>query len=243
MDQGTLEWLKLGGSALAGAAAAGWALFTWFRKQRDKARKESEEREKKRRKQSQAYVSPILLAANALQSRLYNILELDGLSVLRARQANYAEETLYQMALYFGRDYYLREQGPYIKDNTVREMSEAVRESFATDRYGLGPFCVFRPDQDALGQLVVRREEKGYEPISLYDFKEKISAAPFSQFRFLNDTLGALRNAQNRSELAGHDRLVEVQNRLVDFLEYLERQEGYTVFSGRRLKAAASRLP
>jgi hypothetical protein len=242
MDQGTLEWFKLGGSALAGAAGAGWALFTWFRKQRDKARRESEEREEERRKQSQVYVSPVLLAANALQSRLYNILELDGLNVLRVRQGNYAEEILYQMALYFGRDYYLREQGPYVRDSTARDMSEAVRESFATDRYGLGPFCVFRPDQDALGQLAVRRTEKGYEAISLYDFKEKIGATPYSEFGFLKDTLIALRNARNRSELVSHDRLVEVQNRLVDFLEYLERREGYSVFSGQRSKAVASGL-
>jgi hypothetical protein len=60
-------------------------------------------------------VYPFLRACEDLQSRLYSILERDGLTPLRERdpeEPRYAEEILYPISRYFGWERYLSPSSP-----------------------------------------------------------------------------------------------------------------------------------
>ena len=74
-----------------------WAVWTW-------AHEHKKERIAARQQMVALYVYPFLSACEDLQSRIYNILELNGLRVLRKRypDASYADETLYLIVRYFG---------------------------------------------------------------------------------------------------------------------------------------------
>ena len=122
-----------------------WAVWTW-------AAGQERDRNKERARMAALYVTPFLSACEDLQSRIYSILELDGLRTLRKRypDGSYAEETLYLM----------------------------------------------------------------------------------------KETLEALRSADDAQALPGRDRLMAVQNHLVELLVYVEKKEGYTLFHGERRKCA-----
>ena len=63
---------------LVPAATAAWAVWTW-------AHEQSLERDKERARVTALYVNPFLSACEDLQSRIYKIIELQGLIKLRER--------------------------------------------------------------------------------------------------------------------------------------------------------------
>jgi len=75
-------------------ATAAWTVWTW-------AADRERERSRERARISALYISPFLSACEDLQSRIYSILELDGIPTLRRRypDGSYAEETLYRQYL------------------------------------------------------------------------------------------------------------------------------------------------
>ena len=85
-----------------------WAVLTW-------AHGREQEREKQRMRITALYVNPFLSACEDLQSRIYKILELGGLDVLKERypDGSYAEETLYLIVRYFGWSAAVNRYGPY----------------------------------------------------------------------------------------------------------------------------------
>lgn len=192
------------------------------------------------------YVNPFLSACEDLQSRIYSILELSGLCVLRQRYPTgaYAEETLYLIARYFGWAVVLQRYGPYGQDPVVMRLSEAVRTAFsiADPNHSVGPFNFFHPEQKALGKLVMRRikGEHGVEldTISCYAFQERLTVPPLSESGSVRESLEALRAARDAEGLSGRERLGSAQHHLVDLLEYLEGKEGYSLFAGERKKCA-----
>jgi len=82
---------------LIALATATWAFWQWSH-ERDR------ERRRERERMAALYVNPFLSACEDLQSRIYNVLELQGLQALRERypDGTYAEETLYLIVRYFG---------------------------------------------------------------------------------------------------------------------------------------------
>ena len=218
-------------------ATAAWGIWTW-------AADRERERNKERARTSALYVNPFLSAGEDLQSRIYSMLELDGISTLRKRypDGSYAEETLYLIVRYFGWAVAIERHGRYTQDPLVMQLGAAVRSAFsrstATQQVGL--FNFFQPEQKALGKLVMAKTEGQYgvepETISYYDFKERLSSPPLSESESLRETLEALRNAHNAESLRGRDRLAEVQVHLVELLSYIEGEEGYTLFDGERDK-------
>ena len=118
----------------------------------------------------------------------------------------------------------------------------AVRGAFATSMApgDVGPFNLFHPEQKALGKLVMDRSEGDHgvelDTISYYEFRQLLASPPLSDSSSVQETLEALRTADDAADLVGRNRLVEVQNHLVDLLEYLEGKEGYTIFPGKRKK-------
>ena len=120
-----------------------WAVWTW-------AADREREREKERERMSALYVNPFLSACEDLQSRIYSLLELDGLSALRKRypDGSYAEETLYLIVRYFAWAVAIERHGEYTQDPVVMRLGTTVRSAFSTasSEERVGPFNFFHPE-------------------------------------------------------------------------------------------------
>ena len=220
-------------------AMGAWAVLTW-------AHSREQERERERERITALYVNPFLSACEDLQSRIYKILELDGLDVLKERypDGSYAEETLYLIVRYFGWSSAVNRYGPYTQDPRVIEHTTAIRKAFATSTSGhpVGPFNFFLPEQKALGKIIMHtmEGEHGHEldTISYYDFRERLGTSPLKESQAVKQSLESLRKASHASDIDGRGRLVEAQNQIIDLLAYMEEQEGFTLFQGERKKCS-----
>ncbi len=230
---------------LVPAATAVWAVWTW-------AHQHSLERDKERQRITALYVNPFLSACEDLQSRIYKLLELDGLTALRKRypDGSYAEETLYLIVRFFGWLAAVTRYGPYTQDPVVTRLAVAVRRAFATSRQGypVGAFNFFSAEQRALGKIVMHSVEGEYghemDTISYYEFREIVrSAERVANSVAVLQTLETLRNASTVEDIEGRERLAEAQHRLVDLLDYVERKEGYRLFAGKRKKCSRQTRP
>ncbi len=216
-----------------------WAVLTW-------AHGREQEREKQRMRITALYVNPFLSACEDLQSRIYKILELGGLDVLKERypDGSYAEETLYLIVRYFGWSAAVNRYGPYTQDPMVIELTTAVRKAFATSTAGhpVGPFNFFLPEQKALGKIIMHTMEfeHGHEldTISYYDFKERLGQSPLKDSQAVKQSLESLRKAGDANDIEGRERLADAQNHIIDLLNYIEEQEGFSLFQGEREKCA-----
>ncbi len=216
-----------------------WAIWTWSQEQ-------ERERTIARARLAALYVNPFLSACEDLQSRIYHILELDGLRTLQERypDGSYAEETLYLVARYFGWAVVLQRYSPYSQDPLVVRLVEAVRDAFATTdvKFPVGPFNFFHPEQKALGKIVMSRMEGQHgielDTISSYEFKVRLESPPLSDSQSVQQSLEALRTAKGAKNLLGRQRLEKAQHHLVDLVLYLEEKEGYRLFAGERKKCS-----
>ena len=225
------------------AATAAWAVWTW-------AHEQSLEREKERARITALYVNPFLSACEDLQSRIYKIIELEGLAKLRERYPDgaYAEETLYLLVRFFGWLAAVGRYGPYTQDAVMIKYSAAIRRAFATSSNGreVGPFNFFPAEQKALGKMVMHSLEGEYghemDTISYYEFREVIQS-PYRrpESMAVTQTLDTLRAAKRAEDIDGWERLAEAQNHLVDLLDYLEKKEGYSYFPAKRQKCNSFR--
>src|SRR5215831_6798075 len=219
-----------------------WAVWTW-------AESQEQERQTRRDRLAALYVNPFMSACEDLQSRIYNILELGGLRILRQRYPDgaYAEETLYLIVRYFGWAAALSRYSPYSQDPVVIRLSEAVRDTFATTGGGfpVGPFNFFHPEQKALGKVVMSRTKGQHgmelDTISSYKFRERLALPALANSQSVQQSLQALRDAKDAEDLAGRNRLAKAQHHLVDLLNYLEQREGYRLFTGERKKCSGFR--
>jgi len=216
-----------------------WAIWSWLQEQ-------EREREIERARLAALYVNPFLSACEDLQSRIYHILELEGLRTLQERypDGTYAEETLYLIARYFGWAVAMQRYSPYSQDPVVIRRVEAVRDAFATTdvEFPVGPFNFFHPEQKALGKMVMSRMEGQHgselDTISSYEFKARLTSPPLSDSQSVRQSLEALRAARDAESLLGRQRLEKAQHHLVDLLHYLEDKEGYCLFAGERKKCS-----
>lgn len=239
-DDGQDDFLMM--QWLVPLAMGTWAVLTW-------AHSREQEREKERERITALYVNPFLSACEDLQSRIYKILELGGLGVLKERypDASYAEETLYLIVRYFGWSAAVNRYGPYTKDPVVIEHITAIRKAFATSASGhpVGPFNFFLPEQKALGKIIMHTLEGEYghelDTISYYDFKVRLGQSPLKESQSVQQSLEALRKASNADDIGGRERLSEAQNHIVDLLDYIESKEGFTLFQGKREKCKCLR--
>jgi hypothetical protein len=219
-----------------------WAIWTW-------SQEREQERLTRRASLAALYVNPFMSACEDLQSRIYSILELGGLRILRQRYPDgaYAEEVLYLIVRYFGWAAALSRYSPYSQDAVVIRLSEAVRDAFATTgaSFPVGPFNFFHPEQKALGKLVMSRMQGQHgielDTISSYKFRQRLTLPALSNSQSVQQSLEALRNAEDVENLPGRNRLEKAQHHLVDLLHYLEDREGYRLFAGERKKCSSLR--
>jgi hypothetical protein len=221
-----------------------WAIWSWLQEQ-------ERERTIERARLAALYVNPFLSACEDLQSRIYHILELEGLHTLQERypDGTYAEETLYLIARYFGWTVVLQRYSPYSQDPIVIWLVEAVRDAFATTdaKFPVGPFNFFHPEQKALGKMVMSRMEGQHgielDTISSYEFKARLTSPPLADSQSVRQSLDALRMAKTAESLLGRQRLEKAQHHLVELLQYLENKEGYRLFAGERKKCSRVEEP
>lgn len=218
-------------------ATAVWAIWNW-------AHDHERERQRERERMAALYVNPFLSACEDLQSRIFELLEREGLRSLQDRypDGTYAEETLYLIVRFFGWLAAVGRHGPYTQDPATIRLATAVRRAFATanPECPVGPFNFFMPEQKALGKMVMQsmKGEHGWEQdtISYYKFKSSLQSPPLSESESVRQSLDALRNAKAARDVAGWERLAWAQSYLVDLLTYLEDREGYSLFPGERMK-------
>lgn len=228
---------------LVPVAAAAWAVWTW-------AADRERDRKRERAKTAALYIKPFLSASEDLQSRIYSIVELGGLRSLRKRypDGSYAEETLYLIVRYLAWMWAAARHGPYpfIEDPVVMRLTSAVSSALSTASSPgqVGPFNFFRPEQRALAKLVLTSSEGPYgiefDTISRFEFEKLLQSPPLSNSESVKETLAALRDADDAKALPGRDRLIEVQNHLVELLAHVETKEGYALFQGERKKCGGS---
>lgn len=226
---------------LVPAATAAWAVWTW-------AHEQALERERERARITALYVNPFLSACEDLQSRIYKLIELDGLSELRKRypDGSYAEETLYVIVRFFGWLSAVNRYGPYTQDAVVIKYSAALRRAFSTSSGSseVGPFNFFPAEQKALGKMIMHSMEGEFghemDTISYYEFRDFIQS-PYRMWESsaVTQTLETLRRAKRAEDIVGRERLVVAQNHLVELLDYLEKKLGYSYFFGSRKKCGS----
>ncbi len=220
------------------AAPAIWAVWTW-------AHEHALVREKERERVTALYVNPFLSSCEDLQSRIYKLLELDGLGALRERypDGGHSEETLYLLVRFFGWLAAVNRYGPYTQDPVVIRLGTGLRRAFGSSRRGhpVGPFNFFPAEQKALGKMVMHSVEGEYghemDTISFYEFRDTVrNVHRMPKSAAVEQTLKSLAKAKKTEEIGGRERLAEAQCRLVDLLNYLEKKEGYSLFAGVRKK-------
>jgi hypothetical protein len=233
--------LTLAFTVIAGIAAGAWATYL-YRAERKKDRDRAENRFERH------YYLPLLIAAEDLQSRLFNILCRQGLSALRREpRRRWAEETLYLAARYFA-------FAPIVlmrtTDTDVSKMVLKVRSEFATDRHGVDPWCFFRPTQQDLGRLVLATkagpEGTELDTVSLTEFEQALSADNGAVRLSVEPALASLGKAARVSDLDTGTivRLSSVQSQLVDLADHLEcllsqrRDSRFTVSDQEKRKKA-----
>jgi hypothetical protein len=242
MERIIMDWLKLShpiAIIIAAIITIMWAVIVW-RKQRNK------ELDEERKRLSALYINPFMMSCEELQSRLYNILKLNGLNVLKERQpdGSYAEETVYLILNYFGWVNCIYRYGPYAQNNNVIDKIKKIRKLFGTGYYGIGAFYFPRHHQTALGKSITRRVHGEFafefDPLSLYEFREKLTHPVFRENKYIDDTIEGIRNAAERLEglePKERERLAQIQCNLINLLEYLEGELKFSLSVGKRDRA------
>jgi hypothetical protein len=226
----TAEWIQWSTTIVIGVVTGGWAAYRWKNRRDEDSRLE-------RNRMAALYVNPFLFACEDLQSRLYNMLMKGGLDIIQQKQdANdetplWAYQLMFFVAQYFAYEGFILRYSPYGTDPTVIRFVQQIREAFAQARLpnDVDPWCLFRPDQKALGSLVLlpRQGALGTEvdTISLWDFRRAIGQR--ADLIELETTLRACRGIQSKQDLPERScqRFEDVQGLLVDLLAHLEGKE------------------
>lgn len=196
---------------------------------------------RRRLEQVGLYVNPFLLAAEALQSRIYNLAERSGAQPLLAKlpDGQAAFETLYLASVYFGWERVMYRHGPYVQDGEFVKHTQEIRKAFATSDHPLGAFCFFRTEQEELGLLAVRRTAKVFETVSMTEFRESLESTGLAGSGSMTETLKAFEKGDLAEPVCA--RLIQVQRNLVPLLAHIEQREGVQLFVPGPRKLASRR--
>ena len=209
-------WIGFAGGVFA-ALVSGFVVLRRYRLERKQRAEEVLAR----------YREPLAAAAFDLQSRLYNILELEFFEKFgdgeRAEEA--LRTTLFRFAQYFGWTEILRRDIQFLSFPTaadtrrVAELQEAVAQCFRDDGYG-PELMIWSDEQRAIGELMIV-EEHG-----------KVLSMGYAAFRERCEDTFAPWRIRMRDELQAESaraRLRDIQRNLCDLVETLDsRRVRYT---------------
>ncbi|MBV9387912.1 MAG: hypothetical protein JOZ78_15925 [Chroococcidiopsidaceae cyanobacterium CP_BM_ER_R8_30] len=245
MEPGTIGIVL---SIFSATATAIWTVLTWNEQQ-------SAAKEQQRDQVAALYVNPFLIACENLQRRLYDVLNENELEFFKQEcQEVYdlgspeAIELLYVIVIYFGWAKTVYRYGPYTNDRQAIELNRKISHIFSNiSDFSSQAFYFSLSQQRSLGQTFVRTVGElnsiypRFEATSLYKFAEELvkdinRCSPL--YQNVRRTIKAIDCANHVEELEGRERLVAVQNYLVDLLSYLEKQEGFSVSNPLHQKAS-----
>lgn len=226
-------------SVLSATGAAIWTVWTWSERQ-------EEEKTQKRNQIAALYINPFLFAAHELQVRLDDILNQQELEFFKQEYPDADEigspealELLYVLVKFFGWYWYVYRYGPYTKDKKVIELIAKIIRNFANRKDFAGDAFYFSfSEQRSLGQTFVKvfgRADSIYpefEAIPLYEFATELRdniQKDRPLYQNVIKTIQVIDRAEGIEQLEGRDRLIVIHNDLIDLLDYLESQEGFSI--------------
>jgi len=181
------------------------------------------------------YRDPLLRAAFDLQSRLYNIAEQGFLRRFHTDEDPEAREyaatnTLYVIGEYLGWIEILRREvrfldlGDQERNRVAVDLVDDVRQAFLTDRFGPA-LRIFNGQQRAIGELMSEQStgpsdgKVRLECIGYAEFVTRLREPDFA--RWFTRLRADIDNMADAGE-ADLERLVALQNALVDLVEFLD---------------------
>lgn len=242
---------------LSTLGAGVWSVLQW-------AEHQKRDRQERRDAMAALYVNTFLAVTEVLQKRLYTILAKGALKFDREEYAESCEmgsrsaiEILYMMGMFFGWANYAYRYGPYTNDRQAIMLLTKISQTFADHSSSPGEAFRFSiPDQTALGWATVRytglniESYPEYQGITLYEFENELKSEESKHFclyhsKTVQQTILAIDRAKDMDELEGRERLIEIQSLLVDLLDHLESQEGFSVGLDprRKVKTVEALLP
>jgi hypothetical protein len=217
---------------LAAAVSFSSAVYTT----RLQSRLAEESREKSKAEQLKElmgrYRDPLLHSAFELQSRLYNIAKLEFLDNYHRdgkpdEKAYAVDNTLYVIGEYLGwveimrREVRFLDLGDELKNRDWNECLLGVREAFLDTGIGEPVLRLFKGEQRAIGEVMIREEEgegnRGLECIGYAEFVARLEDPSFNRwFTRLRGDIEALLDEGRRV------RLVALQNALIALVDQLD---------------------
>jgi hypothetical protein len=191
------------------------------------------------------YRRSLFTAANDLQSRLYNIAELEFLRGFWNEDRFYAEtSTLWLIGQYLGWvEIFRREAGLVLsgvsRGNELLRLIDEIGAIFATDEYGRA-LRVFRSHQSAIAEVMISEEGRGTPRVKCLGyatFVKRLKEEDFARwFSNVRDDLGSMADMSSSrpNGMAGDKRVVMLQHALMDLMAFLD-PEGVT---GKKLARA-----
>jgi hypothetical protein len=223
--------------SVLGAIVAG-VMTSWSsRKARlFEANLEREQHEQSKAEQSaqvlSRYREPLLLAANSLQSRLFNAVRDEYLPVYLhcgdPEQERYARDfTVYTLAEYLCWVEIIRRELRFLDLGAVEENREftkrllAVTNTLSGQAFDLPHFRLFRGQQRALGELMMHPADNGrHDCITYPEFTRRLDED--LRFRSWFERLLADVDGIADNDLAGNDRIIQAQWALIDLIDFLD---------------------
>jgi len=217
----------------AGVAVASTALayygnwkVTAFTNDLDQLKQKEVRREEKELAISK-FKEPLIRAAYDLQSRLYNILELEFVRTYLVKgdersRAYVVNNTAYLVAQYFAWTEIIRLEIQFIDlhdEGETRQLAEhqdGITSIWQRDDLVL--FRVFSGEQRAIGEVMIRRDERGLGCIGYSEFLRMTTTSPDP---FIEQVC---RDVQMLAEElpTARPRLIELQHALIDLLAFLD---------------------
>jgi len=227
--------------AVVGAVAAG-LMTTWSARhtRRYESLLEAQQKALSKAEQAEAvlgrYREPLLAAAHNLQSRLYNIVDQSYLDYLRCGdpdQERYARDyTVYVLAEYLcwaeiiRRDLRFLDLGNEERNRDLVRLLEATQRAISSEK-SPRPLRLFRGEQRAIGELMMAPTGDAgstqYESLGYVQFCARLDDDPtFAKwFHRLRTDVGHVATAGR----AKQSRLISLQNRLIDLIQFLDPQK------------------
>jgi hypothetical protein len=230
------------GVSLASAVVAG-LMTTWSAQRTRRYERLIEAQQKAQTKAEQAeailsrYREPLLAAAHNLQARLYNIVDQSFLAAyLHCGDSDlecYARDyTVYVLAEYLcwaeiiRRDLRFLDLGKEERNRDLVRLLEATQRAISSEK-SPRPLRLFRGEQRAIGELMMTPTGDAgstqYESLGYVQFCAQLDDNPaFAKwFHRLRSDVDRVATA----ERAEQSRLISLQNRLIDLIQFLDPQK------------------
>lgn len=220
--------------ALLAAAITIWGQTRSVRITSELRRKEEDEkRRREEKKEISRFHEPLLYAAYDLQSRIYNLLELDMIAKHYQdgdeRSRHYVvDNTAFLIAQYFGWTEIIRQGGLFLdlggteQNRKLNAFLNKITQAWLRDDIGR-TLCIFRGNQRVIGELMIEYDTQDFTCLTYGGFllalQDETAGALMHLHHLQQDVSSALENI----DLA-RSRFIHLQHALIDLINFLDPQ-------------------